>query len=64
MHEIIYKHAIKWKKRQKFKPRRLEMFCISHESYCPNPLVGEELYTQMDFLFRQFWPIDIFIVES
>ena len=21
-------------------------------------------YTQMGFLFRQFWPIDIFIVES
>ena len=33
----------------------------------PTPLVGggEELYTQMGFfLFSQFWPIDIFIVEN
>ena len=29
----------------------------------PIPLVGEELYTQMGFLFRQFWSINIFIVE-
>ena len=28
-------------------------------------LWGEELYTQMGFfLFRQFWPIDIFIEEE
>ena len=26
--------------------------------------MGEELYTQKGFLFRQFWPIDIIIVES
>ena len=32
---------------------------------CSEPLVGEELYTQMGFfLFRQFWPIDMFIIES
>ena len=30
----------------------------------PTPFEGEELYTQMGFLFSQFWPIDIFIVES
>ena len=32
----------------------------------PTPLegMGEELYTQMGFLFSQFWPIDIFIVQS
>ena len=33
--------------------------------FCSDPLVGEELYTQMGFfLFSQFWPIDIFIVEK
>ena len=43
--------------------------------FVPTPLEGggggggggggeEELYTQMGFLFSQFWPIDIFIVES
>ena len=32
----------------------------------PTPtLVGrEELYTQLGFLFRHFWPIDMLIVES
>ena len=31
----------------------------------PTHLWGEELYTQMGFfLFSQFWPIDIFIVEK
>ena len=33
----------------------------------PIPLsggVGEELYTPMGFLFSQFWPIHIFIVEN
>ena len=31
----------------------------------PTPLEGGELYTQLGFfLFRQFSPIDIFIVES
>ena len=29
-----------------------------------NPLEGEELYTQMGFLFGQFWPIGIFVIES
>ena len=35
--------------------------------FVPTPLVGggdEELYTQVVFLFSQFWPIDIFIVEK
>ena len=27
-------------------------------------LWGEKLYTQMGFLFSQFWPIDIFVVEK
>ena len=33
--------------------------------FIPTPLVGEELCIQTGFfLFRQFWPIDIFIVEK
>ena len=39
------------------------IFCL----FVPTPLEGggEELYTQLGFfLFNQFWPIDIFIVES
>ena len=54
---------------------KFDIFEIRHDfhtsrlacSIVPTPtLVGrEELYTQtVFFLFRQFWPIDIFIVES
>ena len=30
----------------------------------PTTLVVEELYTQIGFLFRQFWLIDIFIARN
>ena len=38
---------------------------IMNANYCSDPLEGEELYTQLGFfLFREFSPLDIFIVES
>ena len=44
---------------------KLKNFMEKKSVIVPTPMRGEELYTQMGFFwFRQFWPIDIFIVES
>ena len=41
------------------------IFKTLNKSYCSDPTCGGRKYIlKWDFLFSQFWPIDVFIVEK